>query len=100
MFVSITNTCATVSLHRYNTIPEVEKHAFGLEEDNLLSIILHDLLVFMLMVGLSQGETAMLIHRFAARTRLATSEEKLLQQTLKYIEKNVRGYCLCNTVAS
>lgn len=75
---------------RYNTLPEEEKHEFGLEEDNLLSIILHDLLVFMLMVGLSQQETAMLIHRFAARIRLATSEEKLLQQTLKYIEQKVR----------
>ena len=87
-------TCTTVTLThhcgRYNTLPEKEKHEFGLEEDNLLSIILHDLLVFMLMVGLSREETAMLIHRFAARIRLATSEEKLLQQTLKYIEKNVR----------
>ncbi len=44
----------------------------------------------MLMVGLSREETAMLIHRFAARIRLATSEEKLLQQTLKYIEQKVR----------
>ena len=76
---------------RYNTLPEEEKHEFGLEEDNLLSIILHNLLVFMLMVGMSQEETAMLIHRFAARIRLATSEEKLLQQTLKYIEQKVRG---------
>lgn len=74
---------------RYNTLPEEEKHEFGLEEDNLLSIILHDLLVFMLMVGLSREETTMLIHRFAARIRLATSEEKLLQQTLKYIEQKV-----------
>ena len=48
----------------------------------------------MLMVGMSQEETAMLIHRFAARTRLATSEEKLLQQTLKYIEQNVRKKCM------
>ena len=75
---------------RYNTLHEEDRREFGLEEDNLLSIVLHDLLVFMLMVGLGQEETAMLIHRFAAKIRLATSEEKLLQQTLKYIEQNVR----------
>ena len=85
-------------VHRYNTLPEEEKQVFGLEEDNLLSIILHNLLVFMLMVGMGQEETAMLIHRFAARTRLATSEEKLLQQTLKYIEQNVRPVTCCSCV--
>ena len=78
-----------INLRRYNTLTNEDRHEFGLEEDNLLSIILHDLLVFMLMVGMDHEETTMLIHRFAARTRLATSEEKLLQQTLKYIEKNV-----------
>lgn len=89
--------------YRYNTLTEEDRHLFGLEEDNLLSIILHNLLVFMLMVGMGQEETSMLIHCFAAKTRLATSEEKLLQQTLKYIEKKVRLqlklsiYCTYNT---
>ena len=36
-----------------------------------------------------------MIHRFSARTRLAITEEKLLQQTLKHIEQciedDVRG---------
>ena len=44
----------------------------------------------MLMVGLSPEETTDLIHRLTARTRLATAEERLLQQTLKHVEQNVR----------
>ena len=32
----------------------------------------------------------LLINNFTARTRLATFEEKLLQQTIRYVEKNVR----------
>ena len=91
--MSVYNTMYII--YRYNTLHEDERREFGLEEDNLLSIVLHDLLVFMLMVGMGHEETTMLIHRFAARIRLATSEEKLLQQTLKYIEKNVRRLLLC-----
>ncbi len=49
--------------------------------------MLHDLLVYMLMVGLDPQRTMELIQRFAAQTRLAIGEERLLQQTLKHIEK-------------
>ena len=52
--------------------------------------MLHNLLVYMLMVGLSPEEMTDLIHRLTARTRLATAEERLLQQTLKHVEQNVR----------
>ena len=52
-------------------------------------MILHNLLVCMLLVGLSPQETTEIVHRFSARTRLATVEEKLLHQTLKYVEKCV-----------
>lgn len=76
-------------IYRYKSLTEAHRQAFGSEEDNLLSIILHDLLVYMLMVGLTATETTNLIHRFSARTRLATIEERLLQQTLKYVEQNV-----------
>lgn len=69
---------------------------FASEEDNLLSIILHNLLVYMLMVGLSPRDTTEIVHRFSARTRLAVVEERLMQQTLKHIEQcieeEVRGH--------
>ena len=32
----------------------------------------------------------LLINNFTAQTRLTTFEEKLLQQTIRYVEKNVR----------
>ena len=42
----------------------VEAHcqALGSEEDTVLSLVLHNLLVYMLMVGLSTEETTDLIH--------------------------------------
>ena len=52
-----------------------------------MSAILHNLLVYMLMVGLTPHETTENIHRFSARTRLAIIEEKLLQRTMKHIEE-------------
>ena len=72
--------------------------AFGVEEDYLLSLVLHNLLVYMLMVGMSAEETTDFIHRLTARTRLATAEEKLLQKTLKLVEQNVRVYLLLLSV--
>ena len=93
-----------VSLCRYSSLSEAHRQAFGSEEDTLLSLVLHNLLVYMLMVGLSPEETTDLIHRLMARTRLATAEERLLQQTLKHVEQNVRegggqvggvGGCFC-----
>ena len=80
----------SVSLSRYSSLSEAHRQAFGSEEDTLLSLVLHNLLVYMLMVGLSKEETTDLIHRLMARTRLATAEERLLQQTLKHVEQNVR----------
>lgn len=62
------------------------RNAFGYEEDTLLSIALHNLLVFMLMVGVDKDETLEMCQRMSARTRLATAEEKLLQQTLHELE--------------
>ena len=78
------------SLPRYSSLSEAHRQAFGSAEDTLLSLVLHNLLVYMLMVGLSPEETTDLIHRLTARTRLATAEERLLQQTLKHVEQNVR----------
>ncbi len=77
------------SLSRYNSLPVVHRRTFGSEEDHLLSIIAHNLLVYMLMVGLSPRETMSLINNFTARTRLATFEERLLQHTIRYLEDNV-----------
>ena len=79
-----------MSLPRYSSLSEAHRQAFGSAEDTLLSLVLHNLLVYMLMVGLSPEETTDLIHRLTARTRLATAEERLLQQTLKHVEQNVR----------
>ena len=79
-----------VSLSRYTSLSEAHRQTFGSEEDTLLSLVLHNLLVYMLMVGLSPEETTDLIHRLMARTQLATAEERLLQQTLKHVEQNVR----------
>lgn len=80
----------TVSLYeKYNSLSGAEQQAFSFEEDSLLSILFHDLLVCMLAVGLSPHDTTQIIHRFSARTRLAVMEEKLLQQTLKHIEQSL-----------
>ena len=79
-----------VSLSRYSSLSEAHRQAFCSEEDTLLSLVLHNLLVYMLMVGLSPEETTDLIHRLMARTRLATAEERLVQQTLEHMEQNVR----------
>ena len=75
--------------YRYNILSEAHRQAFGSEEDNLLSLILHDLMVYMLMIGLSPGDTAGLVHRLMARTRLAIAEERQLQLTLKHVEQQV-----------
>ena len=75
-----------LSLSRYSSLSEAHRQAFGSEEDTLLSLVLHNLLVYMLMVGLSPEETTDLIHRLMARTQLATAD----QQTLKHVEQNVR----------
>ena len=55
----------------------------------MLSLILHNLLVYMLMVGMGTEETLDIVQRLAAKTRLATVEEKLLHQTLKHVEEKV-----------
>ena len=55
----------------------------------MLSLILHNLLVYMLMVGMGTEETLDIVQRLAAKTRLATIEEKLLHQTLKHVEEKV-----------
>jgi len=82
------NERTTELYERYSSLSEAHRQAFGSEEDTLLSLVLHNLLVYMLMVGLSTEETTDLIHRLMARTRLATAEERLLQQTLKHVEQN------------
>ena len=74
-------------LNRYNSLSESHRQTFGFEEDNLLSIILHNLLVYMLVVGLTPQDTTGIVHRFSARTRLAIVEERMMQQTLKHIEQ-------------
>ena len=74
---------------RYNSLPVFRRQAFGYEEDTLLSIVLHNVLIFLLMVGISPGETMDICHRISARTRLATVEEKLLQVTMNELEKAV-----------
>ena len=76
--------------HRYNSLSEAHRQAFGADEDYLLSLILHSLLVYMLSLGKSAGETTDIVHRLTARTRLSTVEEKQLQKTLRLIENNVR----------
>jgi len=79
---------------RYNSLSSTHRESFGFKEDLLISIVLHNLLVYMLMMGLRPQRTMELIQSFAARSRLAIGEERLLQQTLKHIEacveKNVR----------
>ena len=75
--------------YRYNSLLEGHRQAFGAEEDYLLSLVLHNLLVYMLATGMSPGDTTDVIHRLTARTRLATLEEKQLQKTLKLVEQNV-----------
>ena len=71
-----------VSLCRYSSLSEAHRQAFGSEEDTLLSLLLHNLLVYILMVGLSPEETTDLIHCLMARNRLL--------QTLEHVEQNVR----------
>ena len=85
-----THTHTHTHTHRYSSLSEAHRQAFGVEEDFLLSLILHNLLVYMLMVGLSPGDTTEFIQRLTARTRLATVEEKLLQKTLKLVEQRDR----------
>ena len=84
--------CPSVHPFRYKILPESHRRSFGSEEDNLLSIIAHNLLVYMLMVGLTAKETMDMIQGFTARTRLSTLEERLLQQTIKHVEQNVRNF--------
>ena len=74
---------------RYNSLSEGHRQAFGADEDYLLSLILHNLLVYMLALGKTAAETTDIIHRLTARTRLATLEEKQLQKTLRIVEQNV-----------
>lgn len=74
---------------RYNILPESHRRSFGAEEDHLLSIIAHNLLIYMLMVGMGSKVTMDLVQGFTARTRLATVEEKLLQRTMQHVEQNV-----------
>lgn len=71
---------------RYNSLPLSKRQEFSYKEDTLLSVILHNILVFLLMVGVSPFDTLDLCHRLSAKTRLATAEEKLLQQTLRELE--------------
>ena len=52
----------SVSLSRYLSLLKAHCQAFGSEEDTVLSLVLHNLLVYMLMVGLSTEETTDLIH--------------------------------------
>jgi hypothetical protein len=73
---------------RYDSLPDTKRHKFGYEEDNLLSIILHNLLIFLLMIGISPNETMDISQRISARTRLATVEEKLLQSTMSELFKD------------
>lgn len=83
----------TVRPYRYNILPGSHHRSFGSEEDNLLSIIAHNILVYMLMVGLTAKETMDMVQGFTARTRLATFEERLLQQTIRHVEQNVGRDC-------
>ena len=55
------------------------------------------MLVFLLMMGISPTDTIDLCHRLSAKTRLASIEEKLLQQTLTELEAAVR-YMYCKPV--
>ena len=73
-------------VYRYNSLPATCRNTFGYAEDALISIALHNLLVFMLMVGMSTDESLDLCQRLSAKTRLATVEEKLLQQTMQELE--------------
>lgn len=67
---------------------------FAYEEDILLSVILHNVLLFLLMMGVSPRDTIDLCRRLSAKTRLASIEEKLLQQTLAELEDAVCCTCL------
>lgn len=74
---------------RYNSLPSSNRQFFAYEEDTLLSIVLHNILIFLLMIGISPKETMDVCHRISARTRLATAEEKLLQATMSELENAV-----------
>lgn len=47
------------------------------------------------MIGISPEETLDVCQRLSARTRLATAEEKLLQQTLSELKNAVSKKCMC-----
>lgn len=74
---------------RYNRLPLIKRQEFSYEEDTLLSVILHNLLLFLLMMGVTKKDAIDLCHRLSAKTRLASVEEKLLQQTLNELEDPV-----------
>ena len=77
---------------RYNSLPATCRSTFGYAEDALISIALHNLLVFMLMVGMTTDESLDLCQRLSAKTRLATAEEKLLQQTMQELEVSLKNH--------
>ena len=78
-----------------------QRQLFGYEEDTLLSIVLHNILIFLLMIGISPEETLDVCQRLSARTRLATAEEKLLQQTLSELKNAVSIKCVfCRIMSS
>ena len=79
---------------RYDSLGVSQRQLFGYEEDTLLSIILHNILIFLLMIGISPEETLDVCQRLSARTRLATAEEKLLQQTLSELKNAVSITCV------
>ena len=78
-----------IPTRRYNSLSEAHRQAFGADEDYLLSLVLHNLLVYMLALGKTPGETTDFVHRLTARTRLATLEEKQLQKALRLVEQDV-----------
>ena len=52
----------------------------------------------MLIVGVDKGESLDLCQRLSAKTRLATVEEKLLQQTMKDLEVSLSSPLLSSFV--
>ena len=100
-FLVITSLSLSI-LHtlRYDSLGVSQRQLFGYEEDTLLSIILHNILIFLLMIGISPEETLDVCQRLSARTRLATAEEKLLQQTLSELKNAVSITCVCNRMSS
>lgn len=86
-------------IYRFNSLSLADRLEFSYEEDTLLSVILHNVLLFLLMMGVSPKDTIDLCHRLSAKTRLASVEEKLLQQTLSELENFVsyQSYTETNT---